>query len=139
MATSDLKSFARRMRVIADLVGENSAKVVRRAAIAADQAVVLATPVDTGRARANWTVSFGRPQFRQTKQVDPGGGITIGAAINKIGGYTIGAGGIYITNSLPYIARLEDGYSRQAPGGMTKFAIQAATHELRKGGLLKGV
>jgi hypothetical protein len=140
MATSNgLGQFSRRMRVIAEVVGENAAKFVRRAAIAADQAVVLATPVDTGRARANWVTSIGRPRFVQSTSVDPGGGIAISQGLSVIAGYKAGGGGIFITNSLDYIGFLEEGSSRQAPNGMTRFAIQAAQAQLKAGGLLKGV
>lgn len=128
------------MEIIAEIVDENVADTVRRAALAADQAVVLATPVDTGRARANWVTSVGAPDYTTSESTDPSGSSAIAQGQRAVGGYKAGAGGIFITNSLPYIARLEDGYSKQAPGGMTKFALQAAQQQLQRGGaLLRGV
>jgi len=140
VATSiGLGQFSRRMNIVADVVGENAAKTVRRAAIAADQAVVLATPVDTGRARANWVTSIGAPRFTTTESVDPAGGITIGQGLNVINTYkNTKQGSIFISNSLDYIAFLEDGSSRQAPSGMTRFAVQAAREQVKKSRLLDG-
>lgn len=128
------------MTIVGDFVRENAAQITRRAAIAADQAVVQATPVDTGRARANWIVSIGTPRFSTTEAVDPGGGITIGQGLSVIDGYkSTKQGSIFITNSLPYIAFLEDGGSAQARSGMTQFAVQAAAAQVRKGRLLGGL
>lgn len=131
--------FSRRMKVVANAVGENAAILVRKAALAADQAVVQSTPVDTGRARANWVVSIGAPRRTEVGFTDPGGGIAISAGAAVIGGYKAGQGSIFITNSVPYINELEDGSSKQARSGMTVFAIQAARAQLKRGGLLKGI
>lgn len=141
MATSfDFNSFARRMNVIAERVEANTEKKVRRAALAADQTAVLATPVDTGRARGNWRVDIGNPVFTFDPELkDPSGAgpIAQGAAVAQT--WRVGAGPIFISNSVPYIGRLDEGYSAQAPTGMSALAIQAARRELGRGALLDGV
>lgn len=89
----------------------------RKIALQALQGLVLKTPVDTGRARANWQVTLDEPAGGTLEATDPSGGGTIAG-----GAATIGAvepyGSIWITNNLPYIEELEDGHSDQAPNGM---------------------
>lgn len=85
--------------------------------------VILNTPVDTGRARGNWFASVGSPARGTTDRVDPTGAQAIAAAQSAI---VRGPGNVwYLTNNLPYIARLEyDGYSSKAPQGMVRLTLQ---------------
>lgn len=130
------------MGIIAAAVKANTLKTVKRAAIAADQAVVLATPVDTGRARANWLVTIGAPASQSI-----GSGFTPNNAANIATShgrevalkYKLGKGGIFITNNVVYASLLDAGSSRQAPNGMTAAAIKAAQRTLGDAKLLDGV
>lgn len=101
--------------------------------------VVVETPVDTGRARSNWNVSVNKPD-RRTFQVK-GRGVSgaaeraayetytnqqkaentrIGESVNFWDGQ-VG----WLVNGLPYIMRLEKGWSRvKAPNGMVKISIE---------------
>ena len=58
------------------------------------------------------------------------------AARSVIEGYKLGAGGIYISNNLHYIADLEDGSSTQRPEGMTEHGLTAAAIEFKKARIL---
>ena len=141
MATSrNFGEFAQRMVILADTVKGNSEKTVRRAALAADQTIVTLTPVDLGRAKANWIVTVGKPNTGTVES--PGAGAAESQALAQgrgvIAGYKLGAGGIFITNNLPYIKRLNDGYSRKRPEGMLDGAIQAALQQFRKARLFNG-
>lgn len=134
------EQFARRFRIIAEKVKENTVKNVKKAAIAADQAAVLATPVDTGRARANWLVSIGTPEYKYDDEATEGDvQSSLSQAQSTVAEYKLGSGGIFITNSVPYIVPLENGSSAQAPQGMTEAAIQAARRHLGDAKLLDGV
>ena len=84
--------------------------------------VVLKTPVDTGRARGNWFVTLDAPTTETTAAVDPSGAATIGRGARVIGGMR-DVRAIWLTNSLPYIQRLESGYSKQAPAGMVAVTV----------------
>lgn len=117
-------------------------KKIRRAAIVADQFVVLGTPVDTGRAKSNWLVSLQAPIFEEIPAFSPGSkgstqtaneqaAIDDGRAV--IGQFRLANGSIFISNSLPYIQALEDGSSDQASNGMVKQAVQAAQLEFTTG------
>ena len=134
------KEFSKRMAAIAKAVERNTLKTVKRAAIAADQTAVLKTPVDTGRARANWIVSFGAPSDQIV--ASPGKRQAANQATEKgrqkIGQYKLGQGGIFISNSVSYITLLDAGSSKQARAGMSTAAIKAAQAQLGSVRLLGG-
>lgn len=99
---------------------------MRALSLEAHGRIMLKTPVDTGRARANWNVSINAPDTSTNeaatiadapaKQAEGG---------SRIAGADFFAGDeIYITNNLPYIKELEDGRSRQAPRGMVAVTVQ---------------
>lgn len=113
---------------------ENVHKVVRLVALAADQALVMGTPVDTSRARSNWLVSCGEPRDDTIEPYVPGKGGSSAAASSQaaleqgkqeIEASPVGAT-IYISNNLPYITKLNEGWSRQAPSGFVEKAIEEA-------------
>ena len=145
MAT-DLDGFSRRMTLIASDLGENADKLVRKVALAADQAVVLSTPVDTGRARSNWIAQIGSAPDQVVEAYAPGEGGSSGAqnatgamsqAAAVISGYTSGQE-IHIANNLPYIQKLNTGSSAQAPAGFVEKAVQDAVIAVQAGRLLDG-
>ena len=117
-------------REFAECMGEVRA-IVGKTALEALSRVVQRTPVDTGRARGNWFVSFGSAENQTTALVDPSGSATISKGAAKIGTYRRETSfpKIVLYNNLPYIGRLEDGYSTQAPTGMV--AITAMELNLR--------
>jgi len=87
--------------------------------------VVLATPVDTGRARANWQASEDRPERSKLAVNDKGGGVTINLAsstILKSSPYPV----FWVSNNLPYIVPLNNGSSKQAPKKFVETAIKLA-------------
>jgi hypothetical protein len=92
--------------------------VVRKATFTVFSKVNLKSPVDTGRFRHNWNVSQGTVDTTTTEGTDQ---TRAAAQIAKV--WTLPLGGVtYMANSLPYAARLEHGYSQQAPQGMVKLS-----------------
>lgn len=87
--------------------------------------VVNKSPVDTGRFKGNWNVSFSAPDATITDKVDPSGGATISEGSATLVTYASfeNLPTIHLTNGLPYSERLEDGYSGQAPGGMVGLTV----------------
>lgn len=82
-------------------------------------AVVMATPVDTGRARGNWQASVGTKVDTEVERADKGGQATATTGAIKIGQMQVPYGQtIWITNNVPYIERLEDGHSSDKPDGI---------------------
>lgn len=129
------EEFIKRIALRVKQVQENTAKIVRKAAIVIDQTLVLATPVDTGRARSNWLVSVNTPRDDTVESYSPGSKGSTGqqaanAAIEQgnqvIGSYKPGDAAIFIANNLPYIGALNDGKSAQAPANFVEKSIMTA-------------
>ena len=119
-------SFSRSLSIKSELTSEISQEV-RKLGIRIDQGVVLGTPVDTGRARGNWLVGIGTAPAGTSESLDKGGSATIQAAITTIGSYPVNAlPDLWIVNNLPYIGRLNDGWSEQAPAKFVDAAIDRA-------------
>lgn len=89
------------------------------------QGVITATPVDTGAARGNWVASKTPIKTYDENATDKTGQGTINrtfvffAQNAKLGSV------IYLQNNLPYIERLENGWSDQAPLGMVSTTLNA--------------
>lgn len=101
----------------AGVVDELVAQRVRIIAIKMLNEIVLRSPVDTGRFRGNNIVSVGAPVLASTLSLDPSGAATIQACARALTGlepFTV----VHIQNNLPYAESLEDGHSKQAPGGV---------------------
>jgi len=93
--------------------------------------IVQRTPVDEGRARNNWFGTVGTETFETRPDLSLGGTDSINDAVRAVTQWTEADGWPSLTyqNNLPYIERLEDGYSSQAPSGMvgvTFVELQAA-------------
>jgi len=107
----------------ARVVGGSLREITQKVALEALSRVVLKTPVDTGRARGNWHVSVGAPSLAEYEgREDRSGGETITRGAAQIEAL-IDPDVIYIQNNLPYIVRLENGYSKQAPTGMAALTV----------------
>ena len=93
--------------------------------------VVVATPVDTGQARGNWRVSVGvlDKKTDQTQDRSGQGSISKGIATIQSGG---GIGKIvYLSNSLNYIKKLNDGWSMQAPKNFMQISFMNVVNKYR--------
>lgn len=98
-------------------------RATREATVLLAQGVVLKSPVDTGRFRQNWQFSAAGIDRATSPGVDPQGQMTLRRLIAEIG--KTGSGGVtFLSNSLPYAVRLENGWSDQAPHGMVKLTAQ---------------
>jgi hypothetical protein len=93
---------------------------IRATVFEVGSAIIRQTPVDTGRARGNWQASVGSPIGSETSNTSEGAAI---AKVNSAANASIGDI-FYLTNNLPYIRRLEYGYSDQAPDGMVRRNMQ---------------
>lgn len=125
----DLKRFEKKTSTLVDAV-------VRKIVIDVATALVYKSPVGDadywirpapagyvgGRFRANWQFRLSAPDTTTSERTDQGGGMTIAGIVGKIP--KDAAGKVhYITNSLPYGKRLEEGWSRQAPHGMVGLTV----------------
>lgn len=142
MATSqNLSQFAERMRLRSLQVERGVDKIVKMTALAVDQAVVLGTPVDEGRARSNWIASIGSPVSETREPYSPGSKLGLGESGNASAAIAQGTEvirasppntPIFITNNLSYIAKLNNGSSRQAPKNFVNNAVKQGAQQVSR-------
>lgn len=111
----DIKKFKKK-------VEDRSRSVVQKVCLDIDKGVVLATPVDTGRARGGWNVGINNVNLEETKQ-DKSGRDTISENEQTIQTADFGDS-VFISNNVDYITYLEDGSSDQAPNGMVAKTVR---------------
>jgi hypothetical protein len=100
----------------------NPELVVRQVTIKLYSAIILASPVDTGRFRMNWQATVDTPATGILIGDDPSGGRAIGRVTQFVQSSTKWDE-FRLTNNLPYAERLEYGYSQQAPNGMVRVTV----------------
>lgn len=129
-------TFALDLRKFADKTDARVNALVRKIVIDVGTSVVLKSPVGDakywkspppkgyvgGRFRANWQYGLGAIDRTTTMKTDASGASTISAIVGKVDDTPAGQVH-YITNSLPYSDRLENGWSRQAPNGMVNLTV----------------
>lgn len=93
------------------------------------------TPVDTGWASVNWWPSVGTPATGNTGRPDEGSAGSRAsqqaAGVTQVLSYTLSTAPIYITNNVPYINRLNNGWSQQSPAGFVDRAVQVAVSRFK--------
>lgn len=119
----NIKEFERRLLRLAEELPEAANALKRKAALAADQGVVVATPVDSGRARSNWIVGLGAGPTETVPPRSPQETIDEGRA--RIS-HSLPGQDIYISNNVEYIGELNRGHSRQAPANFIQRAAAQA-------------
>lgn len=90
--------------------------IYRDIALELHRRIVNKTPIDTGRAKANWNLSSGSPDTTVTDSTTPNS--------PNIGSPKAGVDELWIANYLHYIYALEFGHSSQAPSGMVVLSMQ---------------
>lgn len=98
-------------------------KVAQDALLVMGQRIIVGTPVRDGAARGNWLAAYGAANTSTDEgMTDRGGNQSIRKLQAEINGFAPGTE-FFFTNSLPYMPRLENGWSQQAPVGMVKTNI----------------
>lgn len=95
-------------------------------------AIIKDTPADTGRARGNWQASIGRGATKEIAVNNQRSG-EAKAIADVDQNVSVAVGDLYyLTNNVPYIERLEFGWSKQAPSGMVRKNLQNFNRLLAK-------
>jgi len=84
------------------------------------------TPRDTQWASSNWIVQVGSPFEGPVGSKADVSRDRQEAGIASMDLYHLSLGNVWVTNSVPYVPRLNDGSSRQAPAGFVQAAILRA-------------
>lgn len=106
----------------AKVVNARTARVTQSLAGRLLTEFVRASPVKTGRFRANWRVGINAPTRVAINRLDKSGEETIAAGLERIRGANAGDR-VYISNNLPYARRIEYGWSHQAPYGIVRLQV----------------
>ena len=140
MAKNSFRKFAINMRTRGAAVERNSGRLTRETANVIAGTVVTSTPADVGTAKSNWQAGVNNRPTGTIPAYSPGSkgssaGINERAAIDRartiIASYKPG-NTVHLTNNLPYIGLLNDGYSAQAPAGFVERALLAGKEFLRR-------
>lgn len=105
----------------------------KKVAFGLSEDIIMATPVDSGRARGNWFPEINTFSTKEDNNADGSGSIAISKVASKTRALKLGQT-FTLTNNLPYIVRLEyglyplnskgsktiSGFSTQAPQGMVR-------------------
>lgn len=127
----NLLDLARELRALSSSVDKEANRIKCEVALAIVGDLAFKTPVDTSKALSNWRVSLERPGALAIPPHFPGehgstqkssAQATIEAAKKTLANAKPGKP-IFISNVLPYIVRLNQGYSRQAPAGFVERSI----------------
>lgn len=113
----DLKKFGA-------VTNEQANTIFKKVIVDLDSRIVMGTPVDEGRARANWFPSLNAPSSAITDDVDTMGEVAVASAQRIASAAKLGDVA-WMTNNLPYILKLENGHSTQAPAGMVDLNLLA--------------
>lgn len=117
-------NFSKRMKQYGQSVEHNTSDGVKRIARVTVIELIDRTPVDTGQAASNWQVGLGAfppgPKLGFTN-IPAARALALAMIEQRQAGQNV-----YISNLLPYIGRLNAGYSAQAPAGFVENALVQA-------------
>ena len=128
-------AFTKQLMNFQDMSLKKVDDFTRLVALEVFRRIILKTPVDTGRARSNWLCTIAAPAEAMAQGedwfqgmadaggYDKSGRVAIEEAANQAMEWKPGEVAIFLTNNLPYIQRLENGWSGQAPAGMVAVTI----------------
>lgn len=119
-------SFSKQLSNAAKEVLAESDEHRRAVIVKLFNSIIADTPVKTGRARGNWQCTLGAPSNGLKERADQNkipvkqdGGSAQDDVVNTVWPSAPDTTA-YLTNNLPYIERLEFGYSGQSPAGMVR-------------------
>ena len=121
-------SFKSDINRFKDKVSDRAKFVFYKVCFDMSESIIKQTPVDSGRAKGNWQPTINSPASGTTGDL---GEVSIGktgavAAKLKLGDT------FYLVNNLPYIKRLNDGWSDQAPAGFVDSTVSRFRQIARK-------
>lgn len=102
-----------------------------RVARAIMASLIAETPVDTGWARSNWIATIGQAHTGTVGSKSSVNDNPQRASIRALDSYRTTQGEIFVANNVPYLVRLNEGSSAQAPAGFVQAAITRAEAEIR--------
>lgn len=118
----DLDNFCKKVEL-------SAATVKKRVGFDLLGRLVRKTPVDTGRARGSWTIAVNEADRTVLPPAPPGQIYpppAIGALDVRLNESLV------ISNNLPYIVKLNEGHSQQAPKAFVELAIEEVNVQMER-------
>ena len=136
MFVNDIKTFVEKtQKTTSQTLERAGSDLVQSVLFGNESYMVNGTPVDTGRARANWNASIGVAQtgydekgFDETAATTLMSGLMVVREWAKAPKKTF-----HFTNTVPYIEELEDRKSLQAPDGIANITVADIASKIDKG------
>ena len=135
---SGIRGFEKALNVFAKGIGIGVETVIKKVSLQVFTGVVKKTPVDKGRARASWVIGVERPTssppISKNKTFSPSEATAQASLeltkLSKVKPWST----VFVSNSVPYIERLEDGYSEQArdPDGMVAVTLAEVERDIKR-------
>ena len=111
------KSFELQMKEFKNMTAEKSEKIFRKVCFDLSNSIIMDTAVDKGTARGNWQPDINSIQNDVLEVEDKSGNATVAKVASQTNNLKLGQY-FTLTNNLPYILRLEYGWSKKSPKGM---------------------
>lgn len=126
-------AFVKSLNALHEYTTKSFEQVIRKACIDLYQMIIERTPVDTGRAKANWQISTHSDSSISSKEGFSFNEIKsiVEAEINDFT-FEIRDSQVVIYNNLEYIEHLENGTSAQAPAGMVAISLVEFTSHFNR-------
>lgn len=120
MANYKIREFHNNIDAWINAAGNGLEDVVRFTSEEVLKDLVGGSPVDTGRFKGNWQITFNQPPMYALNRYDKEGVRTIAEGKAEIAKFARGAGvtTVWFSNMLIYANALEYGHSQQAPNGV---------------------
>jgi len=123
--SDNANDFASALLALADYAEASVETVIRKACIDLYKMIVERTPIDTGRAKASWSLGIDHGEDKADDED--------GYSFNEISSiiqdnvsefkFGIHDDQVVIYNNMEYIEQLENGTSQQAPSGMVSISL----------------
>lgn len=106
-----------------------SAKEMKKLTLELHSQLAENTPRRTSWARSNWIPQIGKPSRETDGSPDNVSSSLAQEGLTTVATkYRLAQGPIFISNNVPYIRRLNEGYSKQAPAGFVELSRDRAVY-----------
>jgi len=119
-----MASFSAQMKAFENMTSEKATKVFKRTCLDLSSRIIKGTPVDSGRARGSWfpQINTFSDKINPVDDLDKSGSKSIARVSSTTNELKAGMT-FTLSSNLPYIERLEYGYSKQSPAGMARINL----------------
>ncbi len=112
-----MKSFELQIKEFENMTTEKSESLFKKVCFDLSSSIIMDTAVLSGAARGNWQPDINSIQNDVLEIEDKSGNATVAKVATQTNNLKLGQY-FTLTNNLPYILRLEYGWSKKSPQGM---------------------